>query len=94
MSDESFLDMYLLNPIQALRQYFKHSIVPAHEERIKQWNIDLKELVKLNKREKDNPNASQSLINDYFMELASIYNRNNPDNTIEPNDDNGLVTLS
>ncbi|PZT54341.1 MULTISPECIES: hypothetical protein [Paenibacillus] len=47
MSDESFLDMYLLNPIQALRQYFKHSIVPAHEERIQQWNIDLKELVKL-----------------------------------------------
>lgn len=38
MSDESFLDMYLLNPIQALRQYFKHSIVPAHEERIQQWN--------------------------------------------------------
>lgn len=44
--------------------------------------------------EKDNPNASQSQINDYFMEIASIYNRNNPDNTIEPNDDSGLVTLS
>jgi hypothetical protein len=47
MSDESFLDMYLLNPLQALKEYFKHSVVPVHLERIREWNIDIKDLVKL-----------------------------------------------
>ncbi|MFS0857357.1 hypothetical protein [Paenibacillus taichungensis] len=47
MSDESFLDMYLLNPLEALRGYFKHSVVPVHIERIQKWGIDLRELVKL-----------------------------------------------
>ena len=47
MSDDSFLDMFLLNPLEALRQYFKHSVVPAHIERIQQWGIDLKDIVKL-----------------------------------------------
>ncbi|PIH59700.1 hypothetical protein [Paenibacillus sp. LK1] len=47
MSDESFLDMYLLNPLQALKEYFKHSVVLVHLERIREWNIDIRELVKL-----------------------------------------------
>ncbi|MGV2887133.1 hypothetical protein [Paenibacillus taichungensis] len=47
MSGESFLDMYLLNPLQALKEYFKHSVVPVHIERIQKWGINLRELVKL-----------------------------------------------
>ncbi|WP_063565453.1 hypothetical protein [Paenibacillus sp. O199] len=47
MPDESFLDMYLLNPLQALREYFKESVVLVHLERIREWNIDIREIVKL-----------------------------------------------
>lgn len=52
MSDESFLDMYLLNPLQALRTYFKHSISFAHLERMKDWSINIKDIVEL--KNKDN----------------------------------------
>ncbi|WP_339198493.1 hypothetical protein MKY95_10000 [Paenibacillus sp. FSL P4-0176] len=47
MSHESFLDMYLFNPLQALMQYFKHSVSTSHLERIKQWGIDIKDVIKL-----------------------------------------------
>ena len=51
MSDDSFLDMYLLNPLEALRQYFKHNIVPSHIERMKQWKIDMMDLIELKKKD-------------------------------------------
>ncbi|WDQ34948.1 hypothetical protein PTQ21_12185 [Paenibacillus marchantiae] len=53
MSDESFLDMYMLNPLQALMQYFKHSVSTAHLERVKQWRIDIKDVMRI-KRIKNN----------------------------------------
>jgi len=47
MSVESFLDMYLLNPIAALIQYFKHSVSTTHLERIKLWGINIKDVARL-----------------------------------------------
>lgn len=47
MSHESFLDIYLLNPIAALTQYFKHHVVAAQIERMKQWGINIKDVVGL-----------------------------------------------
>lgn len=51
MSDGAFMDMFMLNPLQALIQYFKHSVVPAHIERMKQWNIDIKDVVEMKKKD-------------------------------------------
>ncbi|WP_340018402.1 hypothetical protein [Paenibacillus sp. FSL H3-0457] len=51
MSDESFLDMYMLNPLQALVQYFKHSVSNAHLERVKQWRIDIKDVMRIKRIE-------------------------------------------
>lgn len=47
MSHESFLDLYMLNPITALTQYFMHSVSSAHVERIKLWGINIKDIIKL-----------------------------------------------
>lgn len=49
MSDESFLDTFMLNPLQALIEYFKHSVVPAHIDRMKQWAIDIRDVMELKK---------------------------------------------
>ncbi|MCG7377412.1 hypothetical protein MH215_10430 [Paenibacillus sp. ACRSA] len=51
MSDDAFLDMYMLNPLQALRNYFLHSVVLAHIERIQQWGIDVNDIIKLKRME-------------------------------------------
>ncbi|WP_366348324.1 hypothetical protein [Paenibacillus amylolyticus] len=51
MSDDAFLDMYMLNPLQALRSYFLHSVVLAHIERIQQWGVDVNDIVKLKRME-------------------------------------------
>ncbi|MDR6725025.1 hypothetical protein J2W91_003511 [Paenibacillus amylolyticus] len=47
MQHDVFLDMYLLNPIAALIQYFKHSVSTAHLERIRLWGINIKDVVRL-----------------------------------------------
>lgn len=52
LSSESFLDMYLLNPLDALRAYFKHSISLGHLERMKEWGINIKDIVEI--KNKDN----------------------------------------
>lgn len=51
MSDEAFMDIYMLNPLEALTQYFKHSIVPAHIERMQLWGIDIKDVIELKKKD-------------------------------------------
>ncbi|RPK24000.1 hypothetical protein [Paenibacillus xylanexedens] len=51
MPDDSFLDMFMLNPLESLRQYFKHSITPYHIDRMKQWGIDIKDVMELKKTE-------------------------------------------
>ncbi|MBD8838874.1 hypothetical protein IFU39_13720 [Paenibacillus sp. CFBP 13594] len=45
MSVESFIDMYLLNPVKALTLYFKENIVPYQVERMKQWGININDLI-------------------------------------------------
>lgn len=47
ITDEAFLDMYMFNPVAALIQYFKHNVVPAHIDRMKQWGININDIVKL-----------------------------------------------
>ncbi|QLG38708.1 hypothetical protein HW560_11725 [Paenibacillus sp. E222] len=47
MEHDVFLDIYLLNPIAALIQYFKHSVSTAHLERIRLWGINIKDVVRL-----------------------------------------------
>ncbi|GGH46467.1 hypothetical protein Q9R46_16170 [Paenibacillus sp. RRE4] len=53
ISDDSFLDMYLLNPLQALRVYFKESIVPHEVERMKQWGVNVNDLITAKKFDKN-----------------------------------------
>ncbi|WP_181429846.1 hypothetical protein [Paenibacillus illinoisensis] len=52
MSDELFLDMYFINPVQALRQYFKEHIIPFQVERMRKWEVTVEQLINLKKNDK------------------------------------------
>ena len=45
MSAESFLDMYMLNPLQALSLYFKEHISTHQVERMNKWGMNVKDLI-------------------------------------------------
>ncbi|MEI2281256.1 hypothetical protein [Paenibacillus polysaccharolyticus] len=68
MSDESFLDMYMLNPLQALRTYFKHSVSYAHMERIKDWGINIKDIVEMKKQD-NNVHLNDAMEELYLKQL-------------------------
>lgn len=51
MSDESFMDLYLLNPVQALKEYFKEHLIPYQVERMKKWGVTVEELIKMKKED-------------------------------------------
>lgn len=51
MSKEIFLEMYLLNPLQALIIYFKEHIIPYQVERMKKWGVTVEQLVNLKQQD-------------------------------------------
>jgi phage terminase large subunit-like protein len=65
MPDQSFMDTYLLNPVQALKQYFKEHIIPYQVERMMKWGVTVEELVKL-KQQDSNIRFERAVMNIRF----------------------------
>lgn len=51
MSTESFLDVYMLNPLQALTLYFKEHITLHQVERMNEWGVNENDLVAMKQRD-------------------------------------------
>lgn len=53
MSDEDFKDVFLLNPVKALTQYFKEQVSPVCVERMRKYGVTIEHLIEQRKLSRD-----------------------------------------
>ncbi|MHA7582057.1 hypothetical protein ACX12E_16950 [Paenibacillus vandeheii] len=52
MSDDDFKDLFLLNPLKALTQYFKEQVSPVCVKRMQEWGVTTDKLIEQRSRNK------------------------------------------